>query len=78
MAALRRAGTVLWCVVTTYDVLVGVTTTDPGTWAANLLALVFFGVMSWRFFAPSLTVAPSPLVVFTAAGAIAVSGLTFI
>ncbi|MHA3021172.1 M23 family metallopeptidase [Mycobacterium sp. BMJ-28] len=64
---------VLWCVVVATTVFTGVTTTDAGVWIANLLTLVLFWILSWRFFAPSLTVAPSPMSALVAIGAIAVA-----
>ncbi|MGB5150057.1 MAG: hypothetical protein WBN99_08790 [Mycobacterium sp.] len=68
-----RAWPVIWCVVVALSVFDGVTATDPGSWAGTLLTLVFFTIMSWRFFRPSLSIAPTPLAALTAIGTLAVA-----
>ncbi len=59
--------------VVALSVFDGVTATDPGSWAGTLLTLVFFTIMSWRFFRPSLSIAPTPLAALTAIGTLAVA-----
>jgi len=68
-----RAWAVIWCVAVAFSVLDGVTATDPGSWAGALLTLVFFTIMSWRFFLPSPSIAPTPMAALTAIGTIAVA-----
>ncbi|MGU3291965.1 peptidoglycan DD-metalloendopeptidase family protein [Williamsia sp. M5A3_1d] len=68
-----RVWPVIWFVIVAADILVGVTATKPGVWAGVLLTLVFFTVSSWRFFVPSLSVAPSPAAGITALGTVAVA-----
>jgi len=65
---------VVWCMAVTYDVIKGMTETEPGPWLRALLMLVFFTVMAWRFFAPSLLIAPAPIAPLTALGAAGVAG----
>ena len=65
---------VVWCMAVTYDVIKGMTETDPGPWLRALLMLVFFTVMAWRFLAPSLLIAPAPIAPLTALGAAGVAG----
>jgi hypothetical protein len=69
----RPAWAVIWCVVVILTVFDGVTATDPGSWAGTLLTLVFFTIMSWRFFRPSLSIAPTPMAALTVIGAVAVA-----
>lgn len=69
----RRAWPVIWCVVVGFSVLDGVTTTDAGSWSGTLLTLVFFTIMSWRFFRPSLSIAPTPMAALTSIGTVAVA-----
>jgi hypothetical protein len=63
----------IWCLIVALSVLDGVTATNPGSWAGTLLTLVFFTIMSWRFFRPSLSIAPTPMAALTAIGTVAVA-----
>lgn len=65
---------VIWCLIVATSVIGGVTATDPGSWAGTLFTLVFFTIMSWRFFIPSPSIAPAPLAALTAIGTAAVAG----
>ena len=68
-----RVWPVIWCLIVAVTVIDGVTATDPGSWAGTLLTLVFFTIMSWRFFIPSPSIAPTPLAALTAIGTAAVA-----
>jgi len=62
------------CIIVALNVVRGMTATQAGPWLDSLLILVFFTVMSWRFSAPSMVVAPVPLAPLTFLGAVGVAG----
>ena len=63
-----------WFIAVAYNVINGMTETEPGPWLHALLMLVGLAVMSWRFFSPSMVIAPAPLAPLTALGAAGVAG----
>lgn len=62
------------CIVVALNVVRGMTASQAGPWLDSLLILVFFTVMSWRFLAPSMVIAPAPLAPLSALGAAGVAG----